>query len=408
MTTRNTLAALLKDPAAQRSHTPPESRAGHRGDTSATRIQNIGDRTAEVMIYGTITPDPWFEDEVSAAGFVRQISELDVDTITVRINSGGGDVYDALAILNALRSHPAEITTVVEGMAASAASYIAQAGNKVIVRPNAEIMIHDASGICIGNAERMSQYAEWLDRISDNIASIYAERAGGDTATWRDLMRAETWFTAEEAVESGLADQVTDAATATATASTPVENHQRPAFRPAAQAPATAGQHRKETDTMDLRQMVAARLGIADDADDTTIVNALTEALTERADDNLSVSRITDLAKSHGLRVVDETKWDEMTNALIEFRESEAKRQATERAAVVDTAIERGKITAARRDHFIALMDADTEGTRNLLESLPDELAVPINELGHQSENPDDTSPDIFNTIYGTPAENDQ
>lgn len=170
------------------------------------RAENAPDptRSAEVLIYDRI--GGWFG--VEAQEFVRDLAALDVDHITLRINSPGGDVYDGIAILNALRGHPARVTAVVEGLAASAASFIAMAGERVEVWRNAEMMIHEASGIAIGDSTELHAFAERLDRIGDNIASIYALRAGGTAEDWREVMRAETWYTADEAVEAGLADAV--------------------------------------------------------------------------------------------------------------------------------------------------------------------------------------------------------
>lgn len=127
----------------------------------------------------------------------------------MHINSPGGDVFDGIAILNALRAHKGAVTTIVDGLAASAASFIAQAGAKRIVARNAELMIHDASGLCVGNAKDMAEMTTMLERVSDNIASVYAERSQrGDTASWRAAMGAETWYSAQEAVDAGLADVV--------------------------------------------------------------------------------------------------------------------------------------------------------------------------------------------------------
>jgi ClpP class serine protease len=120
-------------------------------------------------------------------------------------------VFDGLAIYNALRSHPAQVTVTVDGLAASIASVIAMAGDRVVMNRGAMMMIHDASSLSVGNAQEMRATADLLDKASDNIASIYADRAGGTPEEWRGQMRAETWYLAAEAVDVGLADEaVTD------------------------------------------------------------------------------------------------------------------------------------------------------------------------------------------------------
>lgn len=150
---------------------------------------------------------------ISAEQFVKDLQEIDTDNIDVRINSPGGSVFDAIAIYNALVKHPARITTYVEALAASAASIIAMAGDECVMMVGSQLMIHDALGVEMGNAKAMREIADFLDRQSDNIASIYAVKAGGDNQQWRDLMLAETWMFANEAVDFGLADRVYTAPT---------------------------------------------------------------------------------------------------------------------------------------------------------------------------------------------------
>lgn len=145
----------------------------------------------------------------SALEFQTALSALGkVSAITLHVNSPGGEVYEAIAIKNLLAQHPAKVTVVVDGLAASAASFIAAAADELVMGENAELMIHDAWGIEVGNAADMRGFADQLDRISDNIASIYAKKAGGDTAQWRQTMVDEQWYSAQEAVAAGLADSV--------------------------------------------------------------------------------------------------------------------------------------------------------------------------------------------------------
>lgn len=161
--------------------------------------------STEVLLYGEIGWD------VEAKAFVEQLQAVDSQKITLRVNSPGGDVYDGLAIMNALRVFDGDVTAVVEGMAASAASFIVVGGaDRVIMRPDAEMMIHDALTMTAGNAEELQRQVADLERISGKLAGIYAGKAGGDPETWRAAMRDETWFTADEAVACGLADAVED------------------------------------------------------------------------------------------------------------------------------------------------------------------------------------------------------
>ena len=159
----------------------------------------------DVLIHGDIG------FEVRSADIIQKLAGVDGDVV-VRVNSGGGDVYEGLAIMNALRAHPGEVLVIVEGLAASAASFIAVGGGtRVVCRPHAELMIHEAWAMADGNAADMTKAAGDLDRVSANLASIYADQAGGDPDVWRQRMRAETWFSAEEALAAGLVDAVEDA-----------------------------------------------------------------------------------------------------------------------------------------------------------------------------------------------------
>ncbi len=159
---------------------------------------------ADVFIYEAI--GGWWG--VEASQFIREIKALDVKKINLHLNSPGGDVFDGVAIYNALRSHKAEIHAIVDSLAASAASFIAMSGDKITMRNGSMMMIHDALSLTYGNEEDHISQAELLSKISNNIAEIYAKRAGGTAASWRDVMKAEAWYTASEAVEEGLADEV--------------------------------------------------------------------------------------------------------------------------------------------------------------------------------------------------------
>ncbi len=157
----------------------------------------------EVFIYGEVG---W--DGVTADDLIRDLAAIEADSINVRVNSPGGSVFGGVAIYNALRTHPAQITTLVDSLAASVASVIAQAGDVRKMVQHSQMMIHEAQGIAIGAGSEIRDYADLLDKQSDLIASIYADRAGKSAGVFRALMNAETWFTAEEAVAEGLADEV--------------------------------------------------------------------------------------------------------------------------------------------------------------------------------------------------------
>lgn len=159
-----------------------------------------GSGAAEIYLYDEI--GGWWGVDPSA--FVRDLMAIDADAIDLHIHSPGGAGYDGMAIYQALRNHKARITVYVDGLAASAAAFIAMAGDRRIIAPHATMMIHEPFGLCIGPAEDMAAAEKMLNKLADNMASLHARRAGGDVADWRDVMRAETWFSADEAVAAGL------------------------------------------------------------------------------------------------------------------------------------------------------------------------------------------------------------
>jgi ATP-dependent Clp endopeptidase proteolytic subunit ClpP len=168
-------------------------------------ISNKDGDVAEIRIYDEIS---WWG--ITAEDFASELDEITAPEILVMINSPGGDVFDGVAIYNALRSHPAKVTTRVDGIAASIASVIVQAGDHRIMLSASQMMIHNAWGLAIGDATDMRAYADLLERQDDNIAAIYAARGSEDKAHYAGLMNAETWMTDEETVAAGLADEVID------------------------------------------------------------------------------------------------------------------------------------------------------------------------------------------------------
>lgn len=181
------------------------------GEGKAPRAELQGvveDGIAKIRLYDVI--DSWGGYwGVSASEFTAALDTIgdDVTEIRVHINSPGGEVFEAIAILNALRNHPARFVAIVDGLAASAASFIACGAEETIMGDNTELMIHDAWAIAVGPAATMREAADRLDHVSDNIASIYSKKSGSDVAGWRAAMLAETWYTADEAVAAGLADR---------------------------------------------------------------------------------------------------------------------------------------------------------------------------------------------------------
>lgn len=158
---------------------------------------------AEISIYDAI--GSW---GIGAERFVSDLKSISAKTINLRLNTPGGEVFDATAIYNAIKEHPARVVVHVDGLAASAGSFIAMSGDEVRMADNSYMMIHNARGGVMGEATDMRRYAETLEKMNDNIAGIYEKKTGKSKDHWKGLMDAETWFTAAEAKAEGLADVV--------------------------------------------------------------------------------------------------------------------------------------------------------------------------------------------------------
>lgn len=167
------------------------------------RIENKSDSPTEIYIYDEIG-----YVGVSAKEFVQDLNKVKDSEIILHLDTPGGDVYDGISIYNAIRDHRAHVTVVVDSIAASAGSFIAQAGDHRVMNRGSQMMIHKAQGLAVGNSNEMVEYAAFLEKQSLNIAEIYASRAGQDAAYWLAAMDAETWYMGQEAVDAGLADEM--------------------------------------------------------------------------------------------------------------------------------------------------------------------------------------------------------
>jgi ATP-dependent protease ClpP protease subunit len=174
-----------------------------KGKLDWYRILDTADGT-EIHIYDEIG---YFG--VQAKTFIDELNSIDTRSVTLRLNTPGGEVFDGIAIYNALMAHPAKVNVHIDALAASIGSVIAMAGDTITMSAAATMMIHDGFAMQVGNAADMRKTAEVLDKTSDNLAQIYAARTGTDAAVWRERMLAESWYTADECVELGLADKVT-------------------------------------------------------------------------------------------------------------------------------------------------------------------------------------------------------
>lgn len=402
------------------------------------RVENAakkGEKTrAKVHIFDAI--GGWFG--VRAKDLVKEINDLDVDEIEVRLNSPGGQVWDGIAIMNALRSHRATIEMHVDGIAASIASVIAMGGDQIIMSRGAQMMIHCGSVITWGNAADLRKDAAVLDKIDANIAGIYAARAGGDAADWQALMEAETWYNAAEAVDAGLADTAEDndvgadeqddsedvaaqfdlslyAHAGRAKAPAPLSArdiaHARATFtaegfsalmrmatagathKPPATEPGT--QHKEEAMSFDtLMAGLRERLGITDaETGEDAVLAALDGRLATQA---------TTTQAPEGTTLIDQGVLAQLQADARSGLEARQQQIADRRDGIIATAMREGRISAHSAAAFRAQLDANEEGTVAILATLP-ENAVPVTELGVGKA--DDSIDAEFNRYYPTDTE---
>ena len=176
-------------------------------------LAKVDAREADVFLYDHIVSSEeeaeWWGG-IAPGPFVKAIKALDVDTIHLRINSPGGSVYAARAMEQALREHSAKVIVHIDGIAASAATFIAMAGKEVIMAKGAMFMIHKAWTGMWGNANDMRKEADLLDKIDGTLAETYADKTGKDLEQIAGWMADETWFTAAEALEHGFATSVAE------------------------------------------------------------------------------------------------------------------------------------------------------------------------------------------------------
>lgn len=387
------------------------------------------DADAEIYLYDPI--GGWWG--IEASDFVRDLMALDADRIDLHINSPGGSAYDGLAMYQALRNHRARITVYVDGLAASAASFVAMAGDRRICAPHATVMIHEPWGLCIGDAADMDKARQELDKLADNNAALYARRAGGDAADWREAMREESWYTAEEAVAAGLMHEVQEDSEKTGTADGEDQAQARaarwdiagvfayagrseaPAPRlphaaasptgrmphaadPQTDKPPAAEPDRPSTEEDRVSELNAeARqwLGLADDADDDAIVAAVK---TRQAEHDALTAKVADLEAAKAAAEAKAAQQEQTSAALTEkvaqldelvkdqgteLAQIRADKAAATKAAVLDGAQSAGKFAPADREKWSARYDKSADVTTEVLASIPAGSAVPVQPVGH-------------------------
>lgn len=194
------LAAKHTARLPETSKPPPQSIFAKKSDT-----------VGELWVYEVIGEDWWTGGGVTAKKVTEALASLTgVKTLNIFINSPGGDIFEAKAILTNLQRFDAEKVVYVDGIAASAATFIAMAGDRIVTAPHANWMIHEASALAYGRAEDMRAMADLLDKQNQDMAETYARQTEQPVSEMLRLMSEETWMTAQEALDQGFTDEVVE------------------------------------------------------------------------------------------------------------------------------------------------------------------------------------------------------
>lgn len=193
---RNRLLSLIQDNLKANKH---------------FEIRNADSANPEIYLYDAI--GDWYG--IGAETIARALRELDGKDVSLRINSPGGDVFEGRAMATAIANHKGKVTAYIDGLAASAATYVALAASEVVMAQGSFFMIHNAWTLAMGNADDLDETSALLRKVDDSIVADYRRKTGADEAQLRDWMKAETWFTADEARQHGFVDRLTESQAAT-------------------------------------------------------------------------------------------------------------------------------------------------------------------------------------------------
>lgn len=401
---------------------PPKAKIEFFSAVTAPSPTGEDATVATIRMYGPI--DSWggmWGINTEDVGRVLDTLPESVGEIVLRINSPGGEVHEAMAILNMLAAHRARVVAVVDGMAASAASFIAASCDETVMSPGSQMMLHSPSSIAWGNAAEMRKTALFLDKLEESMVEVYNAKAG--TQDWASLLADETWLSAADTVNLGLADRVAvvpDAGTAT-TVGTEDEDEvdvlliidddadaeararvraAAASARAAAPKPPSSSEPgepiRKETVMAydDLKAGLAKRLGVSEtDVSDETLLEALDESLAESAEDNpnpavepvvVAEPVLATAALTEGTVAIDATVLAELQENAKRGAEARAEQDKVRRDGFIATALQKGQITTASAGDWRARLDKDETGFATALASLPENI-VPVTEIGHAS-----------------------
>ena len=310
-----------------------------------------GEKQTEVMIFDEI--GLW---GVTAKDFATALKEIPEDhAITVRINSPGGSVFDGYAIFNALKARSAQITTKIEGLAASMASVIALAGSKVTAAANSIVMIHNPWSGVSGDSDDLRKMADLLDKLTGQLVGIYAAKTGLPEADVRAAMDAETWFTGAEAKEWGLVDDLTDEIQAVASFDV---SRFRNAPKALAEKPAPIAAEPQQPDAIATITAERDELKAKLETVETQAAHSAEQIAALKVESDQRASAIDAEKAAHAL-----------TKAQLDESRAELLRRDAEIA--VGSAIASGRLAETARADFVSRYVKNADDTKAILAALP-------------------------------------
>lgn len=330
-------------------------------------IAKAKDNTPEMLVYGYIG-----SEDVFSGDFVRELRKLEqtASRINVRINSGGGSVFEGIAIFNALISSRAEIHTYVDGLAASMGSIIALAGKKVFMSKIARFMTHKPSGAIMGSGDDMRNNAKLLDALENTMAGIYAAKTGKTVEECKAayMGKEDKWFSASEALADKLVDGIYDAPAIDAAITILDEQAVWNFFNEHRFAAVFNQQNKNENMELKLSAASLAALNITASVTDAAAIDAAIAALKTRAD------------QADAMKAAKE----KLENDLIMFKETA---EAAEAAGLLDAAVRDKKMTVEQKNVFAAQFKGNLEGLKAVVATLkPYESKVPAGGGGGDDE----------------------
>jgi len=295
--------------------------------------------TACVLLYGNIGR---YDDDIRSGDIVRELLEIETAyrKVDIRINSMGGEVYAGIAIFNALRNSKADVSIYVDGIAASIASVIAACGKPVHMSRYARLMVHSVSGGCYGNKDEIRQCVDEIESLEETLADIYANRCEKTKDEIKQMFfdGKEHWFTADEALAIGLVDGIYD------TDPVPADSTPKQVF--------DIYQNRLNPRNM-LFDELRKRPSFANLANDEEMLRHVGHLETE-------AGKVPGLA----------TENTELKNQLRAYREKEEAEAAAARTAMVDAAVNDGRIKEPQREVYLNLLEADPKNGEAALKAL--------------------------------------